>query len=53
MTREAEIRYLIDDMSKVSFFSKAMKFKRGASMDFEKLTVAGHSFGGATALKVA
>lgn len=53
ITRETEIRYLMDDLQHPAFIGKALKFHAGANFDFEKLTVAGHSFGGATALKVA
>jgi platelet-activating factor acetylhydrolase len=53
ITRETEVRYLLDDITHPAFNKKALKFPHGVTYDFDKLTVAGHSFGGATALKVA
>jgi predicted dienelactone hydrolase len=53
ITRETEVRYLLDDISHPAFVRKALKFTHGVTFDLEKLTVAGHSFGGSTALKVA
>jgi platelet-activating factor acetylhydrolase len=51
-TRASEITQLIDDMTCENFCKKALKLET-IKLDYNKLTVAGHSFGGATALKVA
>lgn len=52
VTRETEIRYLIDDLYHPAFSRKALKFSLEPTLDFDKLVVAGHSFGGAATLKV-
>jgi predicted dienelactone hydrolase len=52
ITRETEIRCLIDDLYHPAFCRKALKFTLEPILDFDKLVVAGHSFGGAATLKV-
>ena len=50
--RVQELRSLIDDITTETFPKKALKFE-SIKMDFNKLIVAGHSFGGGTAIKAA
>ena len=50
--RETEIKSLITEVLSQEFVSKVLKFSATVSIDESKLVVAGHSMGGATALRV-
>ena len=50
--RETEMNGLIDQVFEDKFLSINLDFEITACLDLEKLTVSGHSMGGATALRV-
>lgn len=50
--REAEVKEVINDIVKPEFMMKTLKLSDGAKIATDSIIVAGHSMGGATALKV-
>lgn len=52
MKRVAEVQALITEISETSFLSRVFGDTGTPSINFDKLVVAGHSMGGATALRV-
>ena len=48
--REREVKNLIDDLQNPDFLQNVLNFPSGAKMDFSKLILGGHSFGGLTAI---
>lgn len=50
--REVEVTEVINDFLRPEFMKKTLQLGKGAKISTEHITVAGHSMGGATALKV-
>jgi len=51
--RKEQITGLIDDLFSDNYLQKTCSFPDGVTMDFDKLLMTGHSFGGMTSLIMA
>ena len=53
LKREQEVIGLIDELHQTNFLQSKLDFPQGPSIDLDKLTMSGHSYGGITAVGAA